>query len=34
MNPDQVADLFGFADAAEKSLGDGFTSFLDNLDVS
>ena len=34
MNPDQVADLFGFADAAEKSLGDGFTNFLDNLDVS
>ena len=34
MNPDQVADILGFADAAEKSLGDGFTSFLDNLDVS
>ena len=34
MNPDQVADILGFADAAEKSLGDGFTSFLDNLDIS
>lgn len=34
MNPDQVADILGFADAAEKSLGDGFTNFLDNLDVS
>jgi len=29
-----VADLFGFSEAAEKSLGDGFANFLDNLDTT
>ena len=34
MQPDQVAKLFDFADIAEKSLGDGFADFLNNLDTT